>query len=169
VTCCAFITSAKGRVGRRLPGLAAQADAAETAVEAHREDARGARGLRVERGLQLLQRPPGDDRHRCLRREGDHHRERRALRVRNHLGATIGCTAVDLAVQDHHLAVDAVERAEPEIAVAEQLADRGVAVVAAGQERRDRGYLVGLGGARSLSGGGEENERKRTPDHAAKH
>jgi hypothetical protein len=164
-----LITSAQGPVGRRLLGLAAQADATETAVEAHREDARGARGLRVERGLQLLQRLAGDDRHRCLRREGDHHRERRALRIRYQLGSTIGCTAVDLAVEDHHLAVHAVERAEPEIAVAEQLADRGVAVIAAGQQRGDRGHLVGLGGARSLRGGGEENERKRTPDHAAKH
>lgn len=127
------------------------------------------RGCAFERGLQLLQRLPGDDRHRCPRLEGDHHRERRALRVRNQLGSTIGCTAVNLAIEDHHLAVHAVERAEPEIAVAEQLADRRVAVVTAGKERRDRGHLVGLGGARSLHGGGKESEHKRTPDHAAKH
>src|SRR4029453_9797637 len=89
--------------------------------------------------------------------------------LRYPLRSTIGCTAVNLAIEDHHLAVHAVERAEPETAVAEQFADRGIAVVAAGQQRGDRGHLVGLGGARSLRGGGEENERKRTPDHAAKH
>jgi hypothetical protein len=107
-------------------------DCVETAVEAH-----GKRPGRDEpQQLLLLHRIV--DRNGLVGREGGDDRERRALVVVRAFDRSVRVRPPHRAVDHDHLAVERVERAEPEVAVAAQLADRQVAVVGAVEQGLQR-------------------------------
>ena len=72
------------------------------------------------------------------RRERGDHRERGPL-LRRHLGErSVDRGPVEAAVEGDHLAVEAVQRAEPEVAVLGELGEGEVAVVGAVEQGGDR-------------------------------
>jgi hypothetical protein len=101
--------------------------------------------------------------------EGDNHGKGGQFLLGDRSGPAVGVATVHAAIEDHHLAVHAIEGAQPEVSMAEQLPDGGIAVVAAGQKAGDGGNLVGLGGARGHGDCDKEDERKHAPDHQANH
>ena len=78
---------------------------------------------------------------RGARREPGHHREWNLGIVRRLTGHTVGTDLIDPSIQCQHLAVQPIERAQPEIAVPLQIADRHHAVVNALHQRPCRGDL----------------------------
>ena len=72
--------------------------------------------------------------------------------VRNALDRAVDARDERLAIDDDQLAVEQVERAEPEIPVLEQLADRQIAAQLAAQERVKRRGLERLVVVRHVAG-----------------
>jgi len=168
-TCCVFDDLDQGAVGRILLGLAADLNRLEPAVHPRCKDAGGAVRERVERRLELVQRLSRGHGHRGLRLERNDHRKRGEFGRVDQMGAAVDAGAVDLAIEHHHLSVHAVEGAQAEVAMAEDLADGDRAVIAAGQQAGNGGYLIGLGGVRGQAGNSEQRKRKHAPKHAANH
>ena len=86
---------------------------------------------RFDRDLEVAVEP-GD------RREGG------AIRWRGPGGGSVGAQPVANAVEDDHLAVEVVEGAQAEVAVAKDVGDGGVAVVDAFEQCADRRELIHL-------------------------
>ena len=124
-----------------LRGDGAQVDQLEAAVDPHR----GARG----RGRQKL----GEQRVEIVGHahvqldaglEGGDDRERAAARGLGRVHRPVLGGAIDDPVGQHELAVERVERPQPEIATLRELGDGHIAVVGAVQQRLDRGDLKQL-------------------------
>ena len=74
--------------------------------------------------------------------EGRDHGERCAVVGGRHRHVTVGPHPVGDAIEHEQFAVEGVERAEPEVAVTQQLADRVVAVVDTVEQRAHDADLV---------------------------
>ena len=125
-------------VGRALDRHRAGADQLEAAVEAERAGAGARRGQLVDPRQQLLvlERPLEADVDLGLEAGDDG--ERRPLGRRHRVDAPLDVGAEELAVEGDHLAVEAVDRPQAEVAVLGQLGEAEVALVGALQQRPDR-------------------------------
>ena len=125
-------------VRRLLGGDRAGADQLEVPVEADRAGRGSSRHQLVEPGQQrsVVERALELDVDGRL--EPRHHRERRLRRGRNRVDPALDVGSQELAVEGDHLAVEPVQRAQPEVAVRGQLGEAEVAVVGAVEQRPDR-------------------------------
>ena len=87
----------------------------------------------------MRERPAQLDVH--VRPEPDHHREGSSRRAVDRVDAAVEVGAVEAAVHRDHLSVEAVERAQSEVAVARELGEGQIALVGAVEQRGDRRCL----------------------------
>ncbi len=123
-------------------------DVCEAAVDPKGVDLVGRAQAAVELGHQLLPLDRVGELEAVGRLELDQAGERRPALGLDRVRDPLHVAAPELAVDRHHLAVDAVERAEAEVAVAGELGEADVALelaVEEGGERRSLEDLVGHG------------------------
>ena len=125
-------------VGRGLARHRARADQLEAAVEADRAGGGAGRDQLVEPRQQLLVGEPALDPLVDRRLEAGDHGERRPLPGPDRVHVPVDVGPVEAAVEGDHLAVEPVQRAEPEVAVLGQLGEAEVAVVGAVEQGADR-------------------------------
>ena len=127
-------------VGRALARDRAGADELEAAVEADRAGGGAGRDQLVEPRQQLLvvERARRARASTVGSNRGDHRERGPRRRRRPRSTAPVDVGAEELAVERDHLAVEPVQRPQPEVAVLGQLGEAEVAVVGAVEQRADR-------------------------------
>ena len=134
-------TSRNGGYGGRCACTLRSRRSRNSTVDAHRDDGLVGRRELVERGAERGERQRLARVSRATGREPARDDERRLRLGRHRVDAPVGVRDPRLAVDDHELAVEVLDRADAEVGARQQVADADVAVVVTVHQRRDRAGL----------------------------